>query len=165
VSQHTQKQEQVAKEALVEQGKRVVQANTKLKVENTQAEQVKEVEKAKLEAELMAAKTRLAAAQDQAESITTRGRYDASVITANNKAEVAELKTAVAGFPSAEQYAQYHMIKRLSPALVEIFASDQSDFARLFSSFMAPVKKPSGSASASPASNDGSAAGAARRDK
>jgi hypothetical protein len=168
VSQHTQKQEQVAKEALVEQGKRVVQANTKLKVEQTQAEQVKEVEKAKLEAELMAAKTRRDAALDQAESIVTRGKYDASVITANNKAEVAELKTAVAGFPSAEQYAQYHMIKRLSPALVEIFASDQSDFARLFSSFMAPGKKPSGSASTSPAgssgSTEGNTVGAARRD-
>jgi len=44
----------------------------------------------------------------------------------------------VQGFTSANQFAHYHMLIHLSPALREIFASDDSDFAKLFSNYMSP---------------------------
>ena len=49
---------------------------------------------------------------------------------------MAGLRTAVEGFNSADQFAQYQMLTRLAPALKEIFASDTSDFAKLFASYM-----------------------------
>ena len=50
--------------------------------------------------------------------------------------QVAGLRTAVEGFNSADQFAQYQMVMRLAPALKEVFASDTSDFAKLFAAYM-----------------------------
>jgi hypothetical protein len=140
VAQHKQEQELKAKEALVEQKRAVVDAGTRLEVETEKAKQLKEVEKARLEQELEAAQTRLEAAKDQALAVVTRGEAEAAVIKADNEAQVAGLKTAVLGFPSPEQFAQYHVVSRLAPALAEIFASDSSDFARVFAAYMTPTR-------------------------
>jgi hypothetical protein len=59
------------------------------------------------------------------------------VIDLENKAEVQGLKTAVESFPTVEAFAQYHVVSKLAPALSEIFASDSSDFAKLFASYLA----------------------------
>lgn len=144
VDQHKSEQEQRAKVMLVEQGKRVVDANAKLKVEMTRAKQAKEVEEAKLKTDLKSAQATLEAARETAKATLTRGKADAAVVMAENEAEVAGLKTAIGGFPSADAFAQYHVLKRLSPALGEIFASDTSEFAKLFSTYMAPPKRASG---------------------
>ena len=129
-------QEQKAKELLAQQEKRTVDANAKLTVEKTKAKQALEVEEAKLKTELLAAQATLDAAKSQAMATLTRGKAAADVILADNAAEVAGLKTGVEGFPSPQAYAQYHVITRLSPALAEVFASDNSDFAKLFSGYM-----------------------------
>lgn len=129
-------QEQKAKELLAQQEKRTVDANAKRKVEKTKAKQALEVEEAKLQTELQAAQATLEAARSQAQAILTRGKAAADVILADNAAEVAGLKTGIEGFPSPQAYAQYHVITRLAPALSEIFASDSSDFAKLFSGYM-----------------------------
>ena len=42
------------------------------------------------------------------------------------------------GGPSAGQFAQYQVVLRLAPALKEIFASDTSDFAKLFADYLTP---------------------------
>ena len=42
------------------------------------------------------------------------------------------------GFASAAHFAQYHVISKLAPSLKEIFSSDDSDFAKLFSGYMTP---------------------------
>ena len=48
------------------------------------------------------------------------------------------------GFPTPDHFAQYHVMLKLSPALSEIFASDNSEFGRLFSTYMSPPPKKDG---------------------
>lgn len=150
VAQHTAEQQQKAKEALAEQRKAVVEANTKLEREKINAARLKEVEKLRLEADLKSAEARLEGAKKRAEATVTEGKAEAAVITAKNEAEVASLKTAVGGFASPEQFAQYHVLMRMAPALAEIFASDTSEFARMFAAYMIPAKKPATTTAAPP---------------
>jgi hypothetical protein len=146
VLQHKQEQEQQAKEALAQQRTKVVDANTKLEQEKINALRRKEVEVLKLEASLKAAQERFEGAKKRAEATVTEGKAEAAVIEAKNEAEVAGLKTAVGGFPSPEQYAQYEVVKKLAPALSEIFASDTSEFAKVFSTYMSPARAPAAAA-------------------
>jgi hypothetical protein len=92
------------------------------------------------------------------------------VIGLQNEAEISGLKTAVQGFPSVEHFAQFHVLSKVTPALSEIFASDDSEFARLFAAYMTQqpgknVKAPQSSsqpsdavAPAGSAANDGGSA-------
>jgi regulator of protease activity HflC (stomatin/prohibitin superfamily) len=152
VEKYRTDQEKKAKELLAQQEKRTVDANAKLKVEKTKAKQAMEVEEAKLKTELQTAQATLEAAQSQAQATLTRGKAAADVILADNAAEVAGLKTGIEGFPSPQAYAQYHVLTRLSPALSEIFASDSSEFAKLFSGYMSLPR--SGSVLAPPRAGD-----------
>ncbi len=138
IEQYKQDQKLKATEALQKQNEEVVEANTRLKVQETKANQMKEVEEAKLKVELKSAEIRLQAARDRAKAILNKGKNEAEVITAQNESEVAGLRTAIGGFPSPEYFANYQMIARIGPALREIFASDNSDFARLFSAYLSP---------------------------
>ena len=144
VEQYKTEQEQKAKEALAEQRKVVVEANTKLEQEKVKAQQRIEVETLKLEALLKAAQTRLEGAKKRAEATITEGKAEAAVIEAKNQAEIAGLRTAVEGFANPEAFAQYHVLMRLAPALSEIFASDTSEFAKVFSSYMTPGQRKAG---------------------
>jgi hypothetical protein len=141
VEQYKSEQEQKGKEALKEQRSKLVDANRDLKVAKTLAMQQIEVEEARLKNDLKAAQTRLDAALEQAKATITRGKAEAAIIIANNEAEVSGLRTAISAFPSPELFSQYHVMSRLSPSLSEIFASDTSDFAKLFSAYMTPGKK------------------------
>jgi hypothetical protein len=131
IDQYKQAQELAATTARKEQNEETVAATTKLNTATIEAEQKLEVEEKKLEQDLKNAETNLKAAKEQAEA-------DAEVITKENEAKVAGLRTAVEGFNSADQFAQYQMLTRLAPALKEIFASDTSDFAKLFANYMTP---------------------------
>jgi hypothetical protein len=150
VEQYKQEQEQQAKEALAKQRELFVDANTKLEQEKINAQRRKEVEQLKLEASLKAAQERLEGARKRAEATVIDGKAEAAVIDAKNEAEVAGLKTAVAGFPTPEQYAQYQVLQKLAPALSEIFASDTSEFAKVFSTYMSPGTRKLGAAPAAP---------------
>jgi hypothetical protein len=141
IEQYKTEQAQMAAEALIEQKGKVVEAQTKRKVEVTNAQKMTEVEEKKLEQELKAAQVRLEAARDRVKATLSKGKADAAVINAQNEAEVSGLRTAVQGFPSADSFASYQVISRIAPALTEIFASDNSDFARLFASYLAPGPK------------------------
>ncbi|HEY7327523.1 MAG TPA: SPFH domain-containing protein [Gemmataceae bacterium] len=138
IEQYKQDQKLKAAEALQKQNEEVVLANTRLKVQETKAEQMKEVEEAKLKVELKSAEIRLQAARDRAKATLNKGKNEADVLAAQNDAEVAGLRTAIQGFPSPDHYAQYQIISRIGPALREIFASDNSEFARLFSGYLTP---------------------------
>ena len=132
-------QELVAKEGLKRQAGEVVAAETRLIQAKTQAGQLKEVEGSRLKQELANAQLLLDAASKMAEAKLVRGKAEASVITLQNEAEVAALQTAVQAFPSIQVYAQYHVISRLAPALSEIFASDESEFAQIVSQYLTPA--------------------------
>jgi hypothetical protein len=104
--------------------------------------QRREVEESKLKQDLENAQIRLDAARSKAKEILANAKAEADVVQLQNAAEVAGLKKAVSGFPSAEHFAQYHVLMRLAPALSEIFASDTSEFARLFAAYMTPPTAP-----------------------
>lgn len=143
VKQNQAQQELASKLGLKQQAKEKVAAETLLVQATTKAEQLKEVEKSRLEQNLKNAQIELEAARDQAAATLAKGEAEAKVITLKNEAEVAGLRTAVQGFTSAEYFAQYHMLQKLAPALTEIFASDDSEFARLFAGYMSrPVPPP-----------------------
>jgi regulator of protease activity HflC (stomatin/prohibitin superfamily) len=136
VKQHKAQQELASKIGLKQQAKEKVEAETLLVQATTKAEQLKEVEESRLKQELANAQVDLEAARDQASAKLAKGEADAKVIALKNEAEVAGLRTAVQGFTNAEYFAQYHMLQKLAPALTEIFAGDDSDFARLFAAYM-----------------------------
>jgi regulator of protease activity HflC (stomatin/prohibitin superfamily) len=145
--QYKEQQTLMAAKTMKAQAKEKVDAETRLVQEKTQAKQRLQVQELQLKQELESAQLRLDAAQKQAAAVLTKGKAEAAVITAKNEAEVAGLRKAVQGFESAQQYAQYHILERLAPALKEIFASDESEFAKLFSNYMtSPAKttKPAG---------------------
>jgi regulator of protease activity HflC (stomatin/prohibitin superfamily) len=151
IDQYTKEQEMKANEkVLLEQKQKVVDANTQLKVARTLAQQQKDVAQRELENDLKAAELRLEAARDQAKALLAKGKSEAAVVMAQNEAEVAPLRTAVQGFPSPDQFAQYQVVTKLAPALSEIFASDTSEFARMFAAYLTPPRAGNGGSSAMP---------------
>jgi hypothetical protein len=136
VRQHKAQQELAAKQGLKQQATEKVGAETRLIQAKTKLDQSKEVEESRLKQELANAKIELDAAKSEAEAKLATGKAQADVIGLQNEAEVSGLKTAVQGFASIEHFAQYHVLSKLTPALSEIFASDNSEFARLFAAYM-----------------------------
>jgi hypothetical protein len=136
VRQYRAAQELQAKQALKQQAKEKVEAETRLLQAKTKADQMRQVETSRLKQELENAQLQLDAAKNQADAVVSKGKAEAAVINLTNAAEVAGLRQAVQGFSSVQNFAQYHVISRMAPALTEIFASDTSDFAKLFSGLM-----------------------------
>jgi hypothetical protein len=116
-------------------------ARTELNQEQQKAEGALLAQEAKLKQDLENAELGLDAARFDAKAALARGKVQADLIHKRNEAEVSGLKTAIQGFRNADQYAQYQVISKLAPALTEIFASDDSDFAKLFAGYMTPAKK------------------------
>jgi hypothetical protein len=141
IDQHKQEQEQKATEILAKQRQLVVDANAQLEVAKTDAKRDLAVEEAKLKTALKAAQARLDGARETAKLAIVKGKGEAASVMAENEAEVAGLKTAIGGFPSPDHFAQYHVLTKVAPALSEIFASDTSEFARVFSTYMSSGRK------------------------
>ena len=144
IDQYKEQQALAGKKAMQDQETEKVAAQTKLKTAVIEAQQKLEVEQKKLEQDLKNAQTNLNAAKEQAEAVLAQAAADAEVVMKENEAKTAGLRTAVEGFNSPDQFAQYQMVMHLAPALKEIFASDTSDFAKLFSAYMTqpPAKAP-----------------------
>jgi regulator of protease activity HflC (stomatin/prohibitin superfamily) len=138
ISQFKSKQKLEAKKMMINQQEAKVKADKELQVAQTEAQQRREVEESKQTQDLENAKVRLEAARSRAKKVLADGKAEAEVQMLTNQAEVAGLQKAVQGFPSPEHFAQYHVLMKLAPALGEIFASDNSEFARLFASYMTP---------------------------
>jgi hypothetical protein len=136
VEQYKEEQKLKSIEALKQQNREKVEAGTRVLVAQTNAQQRKQVEELKLKQELESAQIRLDAAKNRATAVLTKGKAEAAVINVQNEAEVAGLRKAVQGFTSVQNFAQFHILSRLAPALKEIFASDDSEFARLISGYM-----------------------------
>lgn len=142
LGQYKAEQKLKAAEALKEQAKEKVEAETRRLQATTRADQRKEVESLRLKQDLLNAQLKLDAARKQAEALLAKGKAEAAVIRLQNEAEVAGLRQAVQGFTSVSHFAQYHVLSRLAPALAEVFASDDSDFARLLSNYMTQPSTP-----------------------
>ncbi len=138
LGQYKEMQKLKSIEAQKQQNREKVEADTRLLVAKTQARQQTQVEELKLKQELESATIRLDAAKAQAQAVIAKGKAEAAVINLQNEAEVAGLRKAVQGFTGAAQFAQYHVLSKLAPALREVFASDEGEFAKLFSTYMTP---------------------------
>lgn len=136
VTQYEQEQELKSTEALAEQRRLLIEANTKLEQAKIESQRRVNNQKAELEAKLQSAQTLLDGSRKKAEAILTAGKADAAVQVAENEAAVAGLRTAIEGFGSVEAFAQYHVLLKVSPVLSEIFASDDGEFARIFSGYL-----------------------------
>jgi len=136
VKQYTNEQALKAQESQAMQKRERVQAETRLAQAETQAKQSVEVEKQKLTALVTVAESQLEAAREQAKAVRSKAEAEAAVIAAQNEAEVAALRTSVDGFGSPELFARNAVLARVAPSLGEIFASDESEFGRLFSSLL-----------------------------
>jgi regulator of protease activity HflC (stomatin/prohibitin superfamily) len=134
--QYRAEQELKSKESLKIQAKEKVEAETGLIQAKTKAGQLKEVASLRYKQDLENAQLALDAAEKQAEATLANGKAEAAVINLQNEAEVAGLRKAVQGFASVQTFAQFHLMKKLGPALTEIFASDDSEFGRLFSNYL-----------------------------
>ncbi len=141
VKQHKQEQTLKAAEALAVQKTQKVQAGTRLNNAETEAQQLIEVEKQKLTAALTVAQSQLEAAREKAKSVRAQAQAKADVILADNKAEAAPLRKSVEGFGGGQAFAQYTILSKVAPALAEIFATDSSEFGKLFSGLMLPDKE------------------------
>ncbi len=150
IGQYKSEQALKAKEMLAGQEKAKVEAKRDLEVAETVAQQRMEVEEAKLKQDLENAQIRLEAARSKAKEVLANAKAEADVTTLQNEAEVAGLRKAVQGFPSAEHFAQYHVLQKLGPSLSEIFASDNSEFARLFAAYMVPPQNKAGAPAPAP---------------
>jgi hypothetical protein len=153
LGQYREEQKLKGVEALKQQNREKVEANTRVLVAKTNAQQRKQVEELKLKQELESAQIKLDAAKNRATAVITKGKAEAAVINVQNEAEVAGLRKAVQGFTSAQQFAQYHILSRLAPTLREIFASDDSEFAKLIAGYMTP---PAGTGKTMPPAAEGS---------
>jgi hypothetical protein len=146
--QYKSEQKLKAVQATAQQETEKVTAETRLSQAKKLAEQKKEVEKKRLENELANAQVKLEAARNQAKAVLATGKTEADIINLQNEAEVAGLRKAVKGFNGPQHFAQYQVLLKLAPALKEIFASDDSDFAKLFASYMTPPPAGNGKAPA-----------------
>src|SRR5262249_44057735 len=136
LGQYREEQKLKSVEALKQQNREKVEASTRVLVAKTNAQQRKQVEELKLKQELESAQIRLDAAKNRASATLTKGQAEAAVINLENEAEVAGLRKAVQGFASAQHFAQFHILTRLGPTLREIFASDDSEFAKLITGYL-----------------------------
>jgi hypothetical protein len=134
-------QKNAADRALADRARAVVEAETRRNNARIQADNLMKVEVARLKQEQDNAETRRLAAENEASAIRSRADAEARVIELNNEAQVAGLRTALKGFPSAEAYAQYQLTAKLAPALAEVFASETGDFARLFTQYLTPPSR------------------------
>jgi regulator of protease activity HflC (stomatin/prohibitin superfamily) len=156
--QYRAAQELKAKEALKDQAKAKVEAETRLIQAKTKSTQMKEVALSQATQELENAQLALDAAEKQAEATLTKGKAEAAVIGLQNEAKVAGLRKAVQGFVDVQSFAQYNLMNRLGPALSEIFAADDSDFGRLFSNYLTKPPGPTNKPAAIPAVTSGASA-------
>jgi hypothetical protein len=148
IGKFKQEQQYAATKAKEKRSELEVSAKTRL-IEATQlAEQKKAVLQAQLKQELESAQIKLDAARNTAKAILAAAQSEADVINAKNKAEVAGLRTSVQGLGGAAAFAQYHVVQRLAPALQEIFAGDDSDFAKLVAGYLMPAPPKSAGATA-----------------
>lgn len=114
-------------EALIEQKRRKVEAETeKLQalIAATNSQVVAIVEQ---EQKLAVAQTDLAAAQREAEAIRARGKAMADVIVLGHKAEAAGLEKSAKAFGSGDKLARNELVHALGKRIKTVFTGDDSD--------------------------------------
>ena len=136
ITQYKSDQSTKAAEALSPRAEELTLAEIRLNKIKVEAEQKLANEKLRMENDLASAKVRLEAAKNEAKSIRFTGEAEAKLITQENEAKVAGLRQAILGFSSVQVFAQFNILSKIAPALTEIFASDDSEFAKIIATHM-----------------------------
>jgi hypothetical protein len=157
IDQYKSDQTVKAAEGLKQRAQEVNSAETRRNKAKIEAEQKLANEKLRLENDLAAAKLKLEAAKAEAQSVRFKGEAEAAQIDRENEAQVAGIRRAIEGFSNVQVFAQFQVMSKVAPALMEIFASDDSDFAKLFATYLnyssssSSGGKPAGGGSGPPA--------------
>jgi len=99
------------------------------------AQQYQAVEVTKAEKELRVIEVRFEAAKDRAATILAKGTAQAAVTVMRNKAEAEAVRAKVSAFRTGARYAEYQLIKKLSPGIRKILSNTEGSFAKLFERF------------------------------
>ena len=124
---------------LVDQGKRLVEADRIVAVQLKKAEQEQSVAVTAAEQKLAVAGTRLEAARDEADAATSRAQAEADVIRLTNQAELAGLAAQVSAFGGdGSALAQSLLVGKLAPAFRSILANSDGPLMELFGQLSRP---------------------------
>jgi regulator of protease activity HflC (stomatin/prohibitin superfamily) len=128
---------------LVEQGKKLVEADRVVGVQLTRAEQDQKVAVTGTEKKLAVAKTRLQAAKDEATAIVEAAKAESEVIRLTNQAEVAGIKEQVSAFDGdGGALARNVLVTKLAPAFRTILSNSEGPLMDLFGQFTRPGGRP-----------------------
>jgi regulator of protease activity HflC (stomatin/prohibitin superfamily) len=151
--QESEKQLKV-EQMLVEQGKKLVEADRIVGVQLTRAEQEQKVAVTGTEKKLAVAKTRLQAAKDEASAIVEAAKAESEVIRLTNQAEVAGLKEQVSAFDGdGGALARSVLVTKLAPAFRTILSNSEGPLMDLFGQFTRAADRPHTKAPESTAKN------------
>jgi len=124
---------------LVDQGKRLVEAERIVSVQQKKAQQEQQVAVTEAEQKLAVAKTRLEAARDEADAATAKAQAEADVIRLTNKAELAGLAAQVSAFGGdGSALAQSLLVGKLAPAFRSILSNSDGPLMELFGQLSRP---------------------------
>ncbi len=120
-------------EALIDQKRRKVEAETEKLQALIAATNSQVVAIVKQEQKLAVAHTDLAAAEREAEAIRSRGKAFADVVVLNHTADAAGLEKSAKAFGTGDKLARYELVHALGKRIKTVFTGDDSDLGRVLS--------------------------------
>jgi hypothetical protein len=107
-----------------------------------EAEKYANVEVTKAEKEFEVGKINLEAAKDKADAVRAEGEAEAAVTVMKYQAEAEAVKAKVTAFGTGDKYAEYQLIRKLSPGVTKILSNTEGSFAELFQRFSRMSEEP-----------------------
>ena len=137
IEQQLSEQQLKVEQELVKQKQVLVGVDQEVVKLTTEAKQLQEVAVIEAEQRLKVAEVELAAAEDQAEAITARGKAAAEVINFENEAEAAGWQKSVEAYNgNGDEYARWVMLKKMAPAFRSMMVNTaDSPLMDIFSEF------------------------------
>jgi uncharacterized membrane protein YqiK len=121
--------------ALIDQARAKVEAETEklqMVIEAKNSQEVALIEQEKL---LNVATTDLEAARREANAILSRGQAEANAVRFQVLAEALALHKAVEAFPTGASFAKYEFYKKVGPRMLSVFASTEGAFGEIFEEY------------------------------
>ncbi|MBS3761725.1 MAG: hypothetical protein KGZ25_00345 [Planctomycetes bacterium] len=105
------------------------------------AEKYAKVEVTRGEKKRDVAEINLEAAKDKAAAHRAEGEAEAAVTVMQYEAEAEAVREKVSAFGSGDKYAEYQLIRKLSPGVTRILSNTQGSFAELFERFAGGIEQ------------------------
>ncbi len=111
------------------------------------AEKYSQVEVTKAEKKFNVAEINLEAAKDKAAARRAEGEAEAAVTVMKYEAEAEAVREKISAFGSGDKYAEYQLIRKLSPGVTSILSNTEGSFAELFERFSRGTEQDQGNKS------------------